>query len=197
MDNQTETKTLIEVYDPAMCCSTGVCGPDVDDSLADFANDVKWMKGQGIEVNRFNLGQEPEVFKSNPTVLSKLKNEGSDVLPIIMINGEVVSQGGYPDRRQLSDWLSLDKSVLKTENPAQITEELLQNVEKAITKGDEIELQIHFRKAEEAGITQQELVQSMQAGINNRQRDTQSMLDTANSLLGIQASCCSPGSGCC
>jgi hypothetical protein len=31
----------IDVYDPAMCCNTGVCGPDVDDFLADFANDVK------------------------------------------------------------------------------------------------------------------------------------------------------------
>lgn len=197
MKTQTETKTLIEVYDPAMCCSTGVCGPDVDDSLADFANDVKWMKAQGVEVNRFNLGQEPEVFKSNPKVLSKLKDEGSDVLPIIMINGEIVSQGGYPDRRQLSDWLSLDKSTSETKNPVQNADELLQNVGLAITNGDEIELQIHFQKAEEAGISKQELVQSMQAGINNRQRTTQSILQFANSLLGVRSSGCAPGSGCC
>lgn len=197
MSTQTETKTLIEVYDPAMCCSTGVCGPDVDDSLADFANDVKWMKGQGIEVNRFNLGQEPEVFKSNPAVLSKLKSEGSDVLPIIMINGEIVSQGGYPDRGQLTDWLSLNKPSSEAVNPAQNAEALLHNVEMAITNGDEIELRLHFQKAEEAGISKQELVQSMQAGINNRQRDTQSLLQTANSLLGIQSNGCAPGSGCC
>ena len=197
MTNQTATQTVLDVFDPAMCCSTGVCGPDVDDSLADFANDVKWMKSQGIEVNRFNLGQEPEVFKSNPAVLSKLKNEGSDVLPIIMINGEIISEGGYPDRRQLTDWLSLNKPSTEAGNPVQSAEELLQNVEMAITKGDELELQIHFQKAEEAGITKQELVQSMQAGINNRQRDTQSMLDTANSLLGLQSNCCSPDSGCC
>lgn len=197
MNNQTETKTLIEVFDPAMCCSTGVCGPDVDDSLADFANDVKWMKAQGIDVNRFNLGQEPEVFKSNPIVLSKLQKEGSEVLPIIMINGEIVSQGGYPDRRQLTDWLSLNKPVSETENPVQNSEELLRNVELAITNGNEIELQLHFQKAEESGISKQELVQSMQTGINNRQRDTQSLLQTANSLLGVQSNGCAPGSGCC
>lgn len=197
MTNQTATQTVLDVYDPAMCCSTGVCGPDVDNSLVDFANDVKWMKGQGIEVNRFNLGQEPEVFKSNPVVLSKLQKEGSDVLPIIMINGEIVSQGGYPDRRQLTDWISLNKPASDTVNSVQNAEELLQNVELAISNGNEIELQIHFQKAEEAGISKQELVQSMQAGINNRQRDTQSILQVANSLLGVQSNCCDPGSGCC
>ena len=197
MTNHTDSQTVLDVFDPAMCCSTGVCGPDVDDSLADFANDVKWMKGQGIEVNRFNLGQEPEVFKSNPTVLSKLQNEGSEVLPIIMINGEIISQGGYPDRRQLSDWLSLNKPSNEADNPAQSAEKLLANVETATTNGDESALRSHFQKAEEAGFSRQELVQSIQAGINNRQHDTQLMLDTANSLLGIKPNCCSPRSGCC
>ncbi|MDZ7756834.1 arsenic metallochaperone ArsD family protein [Rhodohalobacter sp.] len=63
MTTQTDTKTVLEVYDPAMCCSTGVCGPDVDDEIVDFANDVKWLKTQGVEVKRYNLGQEPEQFK--------------------------------------------------------------------------------------------------------------------------------------
>jgi hypothetical protein len=97
----------IEVYDPAMCCSTGVCGPGVNDVLSDFANDVKWLKSQGVQVNRFNLGQEPAAFKANPEVLSRLKNSGTDVLPVIFINGQIVSEGGYPDRQQLSEWLSI------------------------------------------------------------------------------------------
>lgn len=66
-------KVSVEVFDPAMCCSTGVCGPDVDDSLADFAGDVKWLKSNGVDVQRFNLGQEPEAFKMNPQVLSRLQ----------------------------------------------------------------------------------------------------------------------------
>lgn len=197
MTNQTATQTKLDVFDPAMCCSTGVCGPDVDDSLVDFANDVKWMKGQGIEVNRFNLGQEPEVFKSNPAVISRLQKEGSDVLPIIMINGEIVSEGGYPDRHQLMDWLSLDKPSSGTKKPIQYADQLLQNVEMAITNGNESELRAHFQKAEDAGISKEELIQSMQEGINNRQRDTQTMLETANSLLGVQSSCCSPDGDCC
>lgn len=32
----------IEIFEPALCCSTGVCGPEVDESLVRFAADVDW-----------------------------------------------------------------------------------------------------------------------------------------------------------
>ena len=40
----------IRVFDPAMCCSTGVCGPSVDPDLARFAADVDWLQKQGVTV---------------------------------------------------------------------------------------------------------------------------------------------------
>jgi len=196
-DNRAVTKK-IDVYDPAMCCSTGVCGPDVDDSLTDFANDVKWMKSQGIEVNRFNLGQEPEAFKSNPVVIARLQNAGSDILPIIFINGERVSEGAYPDRNQLKDWFSLNGDA-NNENrtPGVDSHELLIRLEMAVANGDGIELQSRFREGEENGISKEELVQAMQKGIDKRQQVTQSILETANELLGVQPGGCTPGGGCC
>jgi len=196
-DNRAVTKK-IDVYDPAMCCSTGVCGPDVDDSLTDFANDVKWMKSQGIEVNRFNLGQEPEAFKSNPVVIARLQNAGSDILPIIFINGERVSEGAYPDRNQLKDWFSLNGDT-NNENrtPGVDSHELLIRLEMAVANGDGIELQSRFREGEENGISKEELVQAMQKGIDKRQQVTQSILETANELLGVQPGGCTPGGGCC
>jgi hypothetical protein len=36
--------TTLCVFDPAMCCSTGVCGPSVDPELARFAADLDWLK---------------------------------------------------------------------------------------------------------------------------------------------------------
>ncbi len=36
-------KTL-QVFDPALCCSTGVCGVEVDQALVGFAADVDWAK---------------------------------------------------------------------------------------------------------------------------------------------------------
>jgi alkylhydroperoxidase/carboxymuconolactone decarboxylase family protein YurZ len=119
MEHQTTAKSLIEVYDPAMCCSTGVCGPDVDDSLVNFANDVKWLKSQGIEVLRYNLGQEPEKFKEQQAVLARLKTDGSGVLPIIVVNGQIVSEGGYPDRGRLTKLLGhgVPQNEQLSENP--------------------------------------------------------------------------------
>lgn len=199
MSNQTETKTVVEVYDPAMCCSTGVCGPDVDDSLADFANDVKWLKTQGIEVNRFNLGQEPLAFKSNPAVLSRLQKAGSDILPIIFVNGEMVSEGGYPHRHQLIQWLPVQgpASSNGADKTAADSEQILTDLEEAVKSGDEARMRSLYQKGEEMGISVQMLVEAMQSGINNRQLVTQSTLKAANELLGVKSGECTPGGGCC
>jgi len=156
------------------------------------------MKSQGIEVNRFNLGQEPEAFKSNPVVIARLQNAGSDILPIIFINGERVSEGAYPDRNQLKDWFSLNGDT-NNENrtPGVDSHELLIRLEMAVANGDGIELQSRFREGEENGISKEELVQAMQKGIDKRQQVTQSILETANELLGVQPGGCTPGGGCC
>lgn len=192
-------KTTIEVYDPAMCCNTGVCGPDVDQSLADFANDVKWLKAQGYEVNRFNLGQEPMAFKSNTTVLSRLKQAGSEILPIIFINGEMFSEGGYPDRQQLIEWLApfSEKVVNGSAQPSDQTDKILNELEVAVARGEESEMRTLFQQGESVGISVQLLVNAMQKGINIRQSVTQSTLRTANELLGVQSNGCAPGGGCC
>ena len=76
--------TRITVYDPAMCCSTGVCGPEVDPKLAQFTGDLDWLKSQGIEVRRFNLAQEPASFVENPAVKAILERSGGDELPAIV-----------------------------------------------------------------------------------------------------------------
>lgn len=43
-------KTLT-VFDPAMCCGTGVCSSDVDQALVDFSADAQWLKGRGVQVD--------------------------------------------------------------------------------------------------------------------------------------------------
>ena len=45
----------VEIFDRPLCCETGVCGPDIDPVLPQFASDVDWLKSQGIEVARYNL----------------------------------------------------------------------------------------------------------------------------------------------
>jgi hypothetical protein len=92
----------LKVFDPALCCSTGVCGPQVDESLVRFAADLHWLTGQGVEVRRFNLAQEPGEFALNPAVHEALMAEGVGCLPILLVNEVIVARGGYPDRSELA-----------------------------------------------------------------------------------------------
>ena len=95
----------LSVYDPAMCCSSGVCGPSVDPTLARFAADLAWAKSQGVEVQRHNLAQEPAAFLAELTVSAALQDPSA--LPIVMVDAEVVARGAYPDRRALALALGL------------------------------------------------------------------------------------------
>jgi len=96
----------LEVFDPAMCCSTGVCGVDVDPMLAQFAADLKWAQEQGVTVERHNLGQEPQAFAANPAVVKEME-AGMDRLPVIMVDGRIATTGMYPSRQQLAQKLGL------------------------------------------------------------------------------------------
>ncbi len=97
----------IEVFDPAMCCSTGVCGPVVDPLLPRFAGDLAWLAARGVEVARHNLAQEPQAFASNASVLGILQASGPDALPVVVVDGAVASQGRTPSREELAAWAGL------------------------------------------------------------------------------------------
>ena len=94
-------KTLT-IFDPAMCCSTGICGPEIDQKLIDFAADLDWLKNEGIEVKRINLSQEPALFAENEQVKTILQNSGVEGLPVILADDEMQSSGQYPDRVKLA-----------------------------------------------------------------------------------------------
>lgn len=94
--------TRIEVFDAPMCCSSGVCGPDVDPLLAAFAADVDWLAGQGVEVVRHNLAQDPQPFVTNAVVLELMQREGDGCLPVVIADGTVISRGAYPRRGDLA-----------------------------------------------------------------------------------------------
>lgn len=92
----------MQVFDPAMCCATGVCGPSVDPSLARFAADLEWLKSKGLEVERYNLAREVTAFTSNPIVKTALNSRGSKCLPLVLLDGTIVSEGTYPTSEQLA-----------------------------------------------------------------------------------------------
>ncbi len=92
----------VQVFDPPMCCSTGVCGPEVDPALVRFAADLEWLKGNGVEVERFNLSQEPAAFVGNAVVAQEMRGR-DDALPLLLVDGKVAAQGSYPAREVLAE----------------------------------------------------------------------------------------------
>ena len=92
----------LDVFDPAMCCSSGVCGPDVDPKLVQFAADVAWLKSLGIPVQRHNLSQDPAAFMASELVRSVVTERGEAALPLLVSAGKLVAVGHYPDRAELS-----------------------------------------------------------------------------------------------
>ena len=102
--------TTIHVFDPALCCSTGICGVQVDQALVTFAADVDWAKKNGAQIERMNLAQQPLVFAENATVRSFLERSGPEALPLILVEGEVALAGRYPTRTELAHWAGIAKS---------------------------------------------------------------------------------------
>ena len=94
----------LQVYDPAMCCSTGVCGPSVDPVLPRFSADLEWLRSKGVEVERYNLAQDVAAFAANSTVKQSLNSQGTKCLPMVLVDGRVVSRSDYPTREQLANF---------------------------------------------------------------------------------------------
>ena len=86
----------IQVFDPPMCCATGVCGTDINPDLINFAALLSQLAQQGVMVERLNMGQQPMAFAENPLVKSLLEKEGTDCLPLILIDGDIYMKGRYP-----------------------------------------------------------------------------------------------------
>ncbi len=99
-------KTLL-VFDPAMCCSSGVCGTEVDQNLVSFSAEVEWLKRHGVAVQRYNLAQQPMAFVENIQAKSFLEHAGEEGLPLILLEEDVVMTGRYPTRQDLARWYRL------------------------------------------------------------------------------------------
>jgi len=109
--------STIRVFDPAMCCSTGICGPAIDPQLARFAADLGWLKRQGVSVERFNLSQQPAAFAEDAAVKAALESRGEASLPLVEVDGDVKSSGMYPSRHELAAWAGVAVPPSTPEEP--------------------------------------------------------------------------------
>ena len=95
----------IELFEPAMCCQTGVCGPSVDQQLIEVREDLRWAKGRGATVSRHNLTSDPDAFVANSKVTGLMAAFGEHALPVLLIDGEIKIHGRYATREELASLL--------------------------------------------------------------------------------------------
>lgn len=101
------------IFDPAMCCSTGVCGPSVDKNLLRVASVINNLKSKGVIVERHNLSSNPQAFVDNSEINRILNTEGVEALPVTLVDGEVVKKGSYPSNREFIELLEIPESYLQ------------------------------------------------------------------------------------
>lgn len=86
----------LEIFEPPLCCPTGVCGPAPDPALAKLQENILRWKKAGISVERMAINQAPQRFMANATVVDLLTREGQEVLPIALLDGKILCKGKYP-----------------------------------------------------------------------------------------------------
>lgn len=104
-------KTM-QIFEPAMCCATGLCGVGVDPELLRISTVLDKLKKHGVAVSRFNLNSAPMEFVNNKAVNEFINDKGPDGLPIAILDGKIVLTGRYPTNTEFTQWLGLSPGLL-------------------------------------------------------------------------------------
>ena len=86
----------LEIFEPSLCCDSGVCGPEPDKVLIDLQNTIQLLKKAGVETKRYAINQAPLVFVQNVVVRDFIKANGPGKLPLVLLDNQIIKTGGYP-----------------------------------------------------------------------------------------------------
>ena len=199
----------VQVFDPALCCSSGVCGVDVDQALVTFAADVEWLKSRGVTVERFNLAQQPQAFAAHSAVRKLLETRGEAALPVTLVDGAVMRRGSYPSRDELTRWTAGIEQA-----PSIFTEQVgeLVAIGAAIASNCEPCLTFHVNRGRALGVTDADMRRAVDLAQLVKEMPARAVLDLAGRHLETKVAqpaggavnespapaaggCCGPASG--
>jgi AhpD family alkylhydroperoxidase len=167
-----------------------------------MAADLDRLKKQGVEVRRYNLARDINAFATNAVIKGLLETEGPQVLPVTLVDGQVVKKNKYPSTMELEAWASPSKEVIQSDNLVDDTVRVLIALGAAIAANCGPCFRSHFNEARKLGIPVQDMVEAVEIGDNVRRAAGNSVIDVAERFL-IQekqsgGGCCgSKGGGCC
>ncbi|MHB8970314.1 MAG: arsenite efflux transporter metallochaperone ArsD [Pirellulaceae bacterium] len=192
---------LLQVFDPPMCCSSGVCGPQADASLTQFAADLEWLQGQGVVVRRYNLAQEPRFFVEHELVKIALAKSGEKCLPILLVDGEIIAEGAYPSREEMAVLVSI-ATTTGDSLYARGVEELVA-IGAAIGANCASCFEYHFREARKAGVGRDDIALAVSTARKVKEAAAGEIVKMAGRHLAAAAAeeslktlpCCTPAAG--
>lgn len=86
----------VEIFDPPMCCPTGLCGPALDQTLLDVNQTITTLRASGVRVERYQMTSHPYVFMNQAEVMRLVRERQLAALPITVVWGQVIKVGEYP-----------------------------------------------------------------------------------------------------
>ncbi len=107
--NEVSIMLNIEIYEEAMCCSTGVCGPEPDKTLIKTNQINEYLKQNQIEVQRYNMNNNPNEFIKNKEVIRLIQEKGNEVLPITFIEGNIAKTGAYITKEEADEIITVNQ----------------------------------------------------------------------------------------
>ncbi len=172
----------LTVYDPPMCCSTGVCGPSVDPALPRLAADLAWLSDQGVQVTRHNFSQNPGAFAENTLVRSALQEQGNECLPLFVVDGKIVSSGTYPSRDQLAAFVGLAETGRKVTLDSPEVKELVA-IGASIAANCLACFKFHHDKAVQLGLTADDITRAINMALAVKKTAGEHVMKLADSTL--------------
>ena len=95
----------IEIFDPPLCCPTGICGPTVDQTLINVNEMIASLQKDGIQVERYQMTSNLHAFLNNPAVMKLVQEKQMSALPITVISNRVIKTGSYPTLEEINNVL--------------------------------------------------------------------------------------------
>ncbi len=87
---------VVELFDPPMCCPTGLCGPELDQTLLDVSEMILDLQAEGVSVERYQMTSHPHKFMNNNDVMRLVREKQMEALPITAVHGQIIKSGVYP-----------------------------------------------------------------------------------------------------
>ncbi len=99
----------VEIFDPPMCCPTGLCGPTLDQTLLDLSETILHLQQAGYQVARYQMTSHPQAFLGNQEVMRLVREKQMAALPIVVVRGKMIAEGNYPPLAEIRQYLNGSK----------------------------------------------------------------------------------------